>query len=168
MTPRERVELRVDGRDEEFPVEPRMLLCDALRDLAGKKRVHVGCEQGVCGACTVLVDGEPVRSCLVLAVEMRGRDVVTYEGLLGEERMGRVLAAVAAHGGLQCGYCTPGMAVNVWANLARGTLPDTEGAARDLLESHVCRCTGYQALVAAILDLARGNGPARSRPGVQE
>lgn len=165
MSTQKRVRLRVDGRDEELSVEPRMLLSDALRDLAGKKRVHMGCEQGVCGACTVLVDGEPVRSCLALAVEMRGRDVVTYEGLVGKERMDRVLAAVAAHGGLQCGYCTPGVAVAVCAALARGALLDTEAAARDLLESHVCRCTGYQALVAAILELARGSGPERPRPG---
>ena len=148
------VSLRVDGADITLSEEPRVLLSDALRNGCARHCVHVGCEQGVCGSCTVLVDGDPIRSCLALAVEMAAREVMTFEGLADDALMERVIAAIHTEGGLQCGYCTPRLAVAIYAEISRGTLPQDADRARHLLDAHLCRCTGYQGLVAAILSLA--------------
>jgi aerobic-type carbon monoxide dehydrogenase small subunit (CoxS/CutS family) len=163
---RQRVRLEVDGVEVSLEVEARMLLSDALREACRRRRVHVGCEQGVCGSCTVLVDGEPIRSCLALAVEMEGRAVVTLEGLASDALMQAVTAAILKHGGLQCGYCTPGMALAIHAAISRADLPKDAEGARELLEGHLCRCTGYAGLVQAILALSHKDDAMRAHSAV--
>lgn len=149
-----RLSLQVDGEAVTCAVEPRTLLSDFLREQSGRRRVHVGCEQGVCGACTVLVDGEPIRSCLALAIEMEGRTIVTLEGLASDDGMQAVLDAIVMHGGLQCGYCTPGVALAMYAAHVDRSLPSSAEQASELFEGHLCRCTGYVGMVEAAVYLA--------------
>jgi aerobic-type carbon monoxide dehydrogenase small subunit (CoxS/CutS family) len=140
-----KIRVRVDGEAVELELEPRVLLSDALRE-AGKPGVHVGCEQGVCGTCTVLLDGLPVRSCLLLAVQAHNRDVTTVHGLdAGVEQ-----EALRAARALQCGFCTPGIVVTLAGLRANGLLPRDVDSVRELASSHLCRCTGYRGLVEAI------------------
>ncbi|MCZ7562919.1 MAG: (2Fe-2S)-binding protein [Burkholderiales bacterium] len=140
----------MNGREYRIAVEPRRTLADALREDCGLTGTHLGCEHGVCGACTVLVDGAPVRACLMLAVQAHGRPIRTVEGLAGMDGALHPLQAAfhEAHG-LQCGFCTPGFLM-----LAVGVLerePDIGDAAlREILSSNLCRCTGYQNIVAAV------------------
>ncbi|MBS0327182.1 MAG: (2Fe-2S)-binding protein [Proteobacteria bacterium] len=140
-----------------------MLLSDFLRHVLGATGVHVGCEHGVCGACTVIVDGVAQRSCLALAVAADGRDVRTVHGLARDDVLSDLQQAFRRHHALQCGFCTPGILMSATDFLARNPAP-TEQAVREMLSGHLCRCTGYTGIVAAILDVA---ALRRERGGTQ-
>ena len=147
------ITLTVNGQAQELEVPARRLLCDLLRDdlaLTGTKR---GCETGTCGACSVLVDGRVVKSCLALAVQARGCSVTTVEGLARGEALHPLQQCFAEHGGLQCGYCTPGMLIAGCALLAENATP-TEAQVREGLDGNLCRCTGYTGIVESILAAA--------------
>jgi len=152
------VDVTVNGRRHERRVEPRINLADFLRHELGLTGTHVGCEHGVCGACTVLVDGISVRSCLMLGVQVNGREVRTIEGLAGEDGMlSPMQAALGGHHGLQCGYCTPGVLMvltELQAECAGRTV--TEAEVRHALSGNLCRCTGYQGMVDAALSVLNG------------
>ena len=143
------VGLRVNGRDRRAEIEPRLLLSDLLRHELGLTGTHVGCEQGACGACTVIVDGQAVRSCLMLAVQADGAEVETIESVAGPDGLHPVQQAMADHHGLQCGFCTPGIVMSLVA--ARRAGASTAGAIDDALGGHLCRCTGYVNIRAAIV-----------------
>jgi len=131
-----------------------MLLTDALRHLLGATGTHVGCEHGVCGACTIVIDGEPARACLTLAVQAEGCDIRTVEGLApSPERLSELQAAFRRHHALQCGFCTAGILMSLHAYLAMRHDP-SEQELREVLSGHICRCTGYTPIVAAALDAA--------------
>ena len=154
------VELVLNGERCAAEAPPRLLLSDFLRQRFGRRGVHVGCEHGVCGACTVRLDGAPARACLLFAVQVDGRRVDTVEGLAGPDGAHSPLqAAFRRHHALQCGYCTPGilMTMTEWLErlAAEGRTPDEEEV-RAVLSGHLCRCTGYQPIVAAVLDAATG------------
>jgi len=188
-----RIRLRVNGREHELAVEARRTLADMLRHDLGYTGTHLGCEHGICGACTVLVDGGPVRSCLVFGVQADGTEVSTVEGLSAGEELSDLQQAFSDHHALQCGFCTPGFLMLAEAYLAqRGSAgspaspdgpggpdapdgsggtgaPDgsgglTEAEARELIASNLCRCTGYQGIIEAVLATARSRqraaGPA--------
>src|SRR2546427_12338883 len=148
-----RIRLRVNGREHELAVEARRTLADMLRHDLGYTGTHLGCEHGVCGACTVLVDGKPVRACLMFAVQAQGQEVHTVEGLAEVTDAGDVLhplqQAFWEHHGLQCGFCTPGFLM-----LAAGVLeaePDiSDDELKHVLSSNLCRCTGYQNILKAV------------------
>jgi aerobic-type carbon monoxide dehydrogenase small subunit (CoxS/CutS family) len=147
--------LMVNGTVFDRAVEPRLLLSDFLRHELGLTGTHVGCEHGVCGACTVLLDGEPVRSCLIFAVQVDGQRVATVEGLAqvpGE--LAPLQAAFREAHGLQCGFCTPGILMSMTAFLREHPAP-TEGEIREALAGHLCRCTGYRHIVEAVQLAAR-------------
>jgi aerobic carbon-monoxide dehydrogenase small subunit len=149
------VRLDVNGATHAVQVPARRLLSDALRHDCGLTGTHVGCEHGVCGACTVLVDGRPVRSCLVLAVSAEGSEITTVEGLAGpDDTLSPVQQAFADCHGLQCGFCTPGFLTTVTAGLRDNPDP-TEAEAREMVAGNLCRCTGYQNIVKAVLEAAR-------------
>jgi carbon-monoxide dehydrogenase small subunit len=144
------VEIRVNGEPRPGRIEPRLTLADYVRERCGLTGTHLGCEHGVCGACTVLVDGEAVRSCLVFAVQADGRDVTTVEGLAAPDGgLSTVQNAFRDHHGLQCGFCTPGFVVSVTAFLRDNPHP-TDEEIRDTLSGNLCRCTGYQGIIAAV------------------
>jgi len=148
------IELTVNGASYRRTVEGRMLLSDFLRHdllLAG---THVGCEHGVCGACTVLLDGAPVRSCLMLAVQANGHELATVEGLATDDELHPVQKAMHEHHGLQCGYCTPGILMTMTAFLKENAAP-SEDDVREALSGNLCRCTGYQNIVDAMLHAAK-------------
>ncbi len=147
------VHLRVNGEDVWERVEARKTLVDFLRDDLGLTGSHVGCEQGVCGACTVLLDGAVVRGCLVLAVQCDGAQVDTIEGISDSGAIADLQAAFEWRNALQCGFCTPGMLISAQALLARGGIPSRDRI-RDHLSGNYCRCTGYQAIVDAIESVA--------------
>jgi aerobic-type carbon monoxide dehydrogenase small subunit (CoxS/CutS family) len=149
-----RTTLSVNGRTYHVEVEPRWLLSDVLRHQLGLTGTHVGCEQGVCGSCTVLVDGQPQRSCLMFAVQAEGHEITTIEGLTPEDGLSPLQAAFERHHALQCGFCTPGMIVSAEALLRVNPDPD-EATIREALSGNVCRCTGYQFIVDAVQDAAR-------------
>ena len=151
---RHEVALSVNGLSYHRSVEARMLLSDFLRHELLLAGTHVGCEHGVCGACTVLVDGAPVRSCLMLAVQANGRELMTVEGLAtvsGE--LHPIQQAMHEHHGLQCGYCTPGILMTMTAFLKENAAP-SEDEVREALSGNLCRCTGYQNIVDAVLKAA--------------
>jgi carbon-monoxide dehydrogenase small subunit len=141
--------MRVNGEDVRERVEARKTLVDFLREDLGLTGSHIGCEQGVCGACTVLVDGEVVRGCLVLAVQCDGAEVQTIEGISDSGVIADLQDAFTRRNALQCGFCTPGMLIGAHELLSRGGVPS-----RDMIREHIsgnyCRCTGYQAIVDAI------------------
>ena len=144
------VTMTVNGAPRRATVEPRKTLADVLREDLGLTGTHLGCEHGVCGACTVLVDGDAVRSCLMFGVQAEGADVVTVEGLAPRDgQLSDVQQAMHVCHGLQCGFCTPGFVVTITALLARNADPD-EAAIRDGLSGNLCRCTGYQGIVKAV------------------
>ena len=149
MTEKIEIALLINGVRRIVRVEPRRTLVDAIRDDCGQTGTHIGCEHGVCGACTVLIDGEPVRSCLMFAVQAGGREIRTVEGLADGDKLHPLQRAFMEHHGLQCGFCTPGFLM-----LAVGVLerePDIGDA--DLIEalsSNLCRCTGYQNIIKAV------------------
>jgi aerobic-type carbon monoxide dehydrogenase small subunit (CoxS/CutS family) len=146
--PTQPVSLVVNGQRHEIEVEPRMLLSDVLRHELGLTGTHVGCEQGVCGACTVIVDGKAVRSCLMLAVQADGGDIETVEGVAGDGEMHPVQQAMHEAHGLQCGFCTAGIVMSLVAADRAGV---TAADARDeVLGGHLCRCTGYVNIRAAV------------------
>jgi aerobic carbon-monoxide dehydrogenase small subunit len=142
------VSFTVNGRHERIDVEPRRTLADALRDDLGLTGTHLGCEQGVCGACTVLLDGEPVRSCLMLAVQADGFSLTTVEGLAGD-RLHPLQQAFADCHGLQCGFCTPGFLISALHLLTENPDPSREEI-RAGLSGNICRCTGYAGIVDAV------------------
>ena len=149
-----RIEVRINGTAYSGEVEPRTLLSDFIRHQAGLTGTHVGCEHGVCGACTVQLDGEPVRSCLMLAVQANGRSVATVEGLAGpDDELTPLQQAFNEHHALQCGFCTAGFLMSAEALLRRNPQP-TEREVREELAGNLCRCTGYEGIVAAVLSLA--------------
>jgi carbon-monoxide dehydrogenase small subunit len=143
------IRLDVNGRLREGTVEPRTSLADFLRDGLDLTGTHVGCEHGVCGACTVLLDGEPVRSCLLLAVQMDGARLTTVEGLADGERLDTLQQAFWDHHGLQCGFCTPGILLTAKALLEENPHP-TDEQIREAIAGNLCRCTGYHFIVEAV------------------
>jgi aerobic-type carbon monoxide dehydrogenase small subunit (CoxS/CutS family) len=146
--------LTVNGTERHARVMPRVLLADLLREEFGLTGTHLGCEHGACGACTVLVDGEPVRSCLLFAVQADGCRVDTVEGLAGSDgTLDPLQEAFRARHALQCGFCTPGMLMTLAAYLREHPSP-TESDIREILSGNLCRCTGYQNIVQAGLDAA--------------
>jgi 2-furoyl-CoA dehydrogenase 2Fe-2S iron sulfur subunit len=149
---RRRIELSVNGRPRSGYAEPRLLLCDFLRHELQAFGVHVGCEHGVCGACTVLVAGRAVRSCSQYAVQAEGAEITTVEGLTEGGALNPLQRAFMRHHALQCGFCTPGILMSATQFLAKNPHP-TEAEVRDMLSGHICRCTGYAAIIAAILDV---------------
>jgi aerobic carbon-monoxide dehydrogenase small subunit len=151
----------VNGQKYAASVEPRLLLSDFIRDTIGLTGTHVGCEHGVCGACTVLVNGDSVRSCLTLAVRADGADIVTVEGLGTPDRLNEIQNQFREKHGLQCGFCTPGMLMTAMDLLKKYPL-SSDAEIREGLSGNLCRCTGYQNIVAAIraaADLRNGNIP---------
>ena len=143
------VRFEVNGNSVSVDVEPRMTLADCLRHVLRLTGTHVGCEHGVCGACTVLVDGAPVRSCLMFAVQAAGKAIRTVEGLASGEELSVLQRAFMEHHGLQCGFCTPGFLMLVTGVLERE--PDIgDDHLIDVLASNLCRCTGYQNIVKAV------------------
>lgn len=151
------VTLRVNGVERPVVIEPRRMLSDVLRDNLGLTGLHLGCEQGVCGACTVLIDGEPAVSCLCLAVEAQGRDVQTVEHLVRSPAMQKVTKAFLEHGAFQCGFCTPGFLMMAHDILNKGLGRDRE-AVRAHLAGNICRCTGYEPIIDAIMAAAAEEG----------
>ena len=155
------VDVTVNGRRHRERVEPRVLLSDFLRHRVGLTGTHVGCEHGVCGACTVRLDGLAVRSCLVFAVQADGCEIETVEGLAGTGELTDLQRAFRAHHALQCGFCTPGVLIAAEDLLARSEHIDREDVER-LLAGQVCRCTGYEPIIAAILETAAERRGARA------
>ena len=150
MTARE-ITLEVNGEPRTGRAEPRVTLADFLRDQLGLTGTHLGCEHGVCGACTVLVDGRSVRSCLAFAVQMPGHSITTVEGLSAPgEPLHPVQEAFSEKHGLQCGFCTPGFVMSAVELLAENRRP-SEAEIREQLSGNICRCTGYQNIVSAVL-----------------
>ena len=151
---RHRVRLILNGRAVEGWAEPRLLLTDFIRHVLGATGTHVGCEHGVCGACTIQVSGKAMRACLMLAVQADGLDIRTVEGLAeADGRLSILQDAFRRHHALQCGFCTAGILMSLDDYLARHPDP-TEQVLRDMLSGHLCRCTGYAPIVAAALDAA--------------
>lgn len=148
------IEMTVNGERHELAIEPRTTLADCLRAELGMTGTHLGCEHGVCGACTVLVDGQSVRSCLMLAVQADGSRVQTVEGLSREgEPLSTLQQAFQDNHGLQCGFCTPGILMTLVEFLEENPNP-SEAEVREAISGNLCRCTGYQGIVAAALDAA--------------
>lgn len=154
MNTKTAITLNINDRDCAIAVEPRRTLADAIREDCGQTGTHIGCEHGICGACTVIVDGEPVRSCLMFAVQADGRKIRTVEGLANGEKLHAMQQSFMDHHGLQCGFCTPGFLM-----LAVGVLerePDiSDEALLDVLSSNLCRCTGYQNIIKAVQAAAK-------------
>jgi len=154
MSSRRAIEITVNDKRYEGLVEPRMSLADFLRDELGLTGTHLGCEQGICGSCTVLFNGETVRSCLLLAVQANGAAILTIEGLAAKARAGESLHAVQQGFletvGFQCGFCTPGFLMTAYELLNENSSP-SEDEIRERLSGNLCRCTGYQNIVAAVL-----------------
>lgn len=149
MSQKADIVLNVNGRDHKVSVEARKTLVDAIREDCGQTGTHIGCEHGICGACTVIVDGEPVRSCLMFAVQADGKRVRTVEGLANGDKLHPMQSAFMEHHALQCGFCTPGFLM-----LAVGVLerePNiSDDDLLDVLSSNLCRCTGYQNIIKAV------------------
>ena len=156
------IKLTVNGDAVERSVETRVSLADFLRNELRLTGTHLGCEHGVCGACTVLVDGKTVRACLMLAVQADGAAVRTVEGLGTPENLNPLQRAMMEHHGLQCGFCTPGilMTVTEFLEKRRETSPPTRAEVRDVLSGNICRCTGYQTIVDAVMAVCNQGGPA--------
>ena len=148
------IALSVNGKSYERTVEARITLADFLRDALGLTGTHLGCEHGVCGACTVLVDGHTARACLMFAVQANGREVTTVEGLAADGMLNPLQQAFQDNHGLQCGFCTPGMLMTL-TEFLRDHGDPSEADVREALTGNLCRCTGYAGIVAAALDAAR-------------
>ena len=163
---RARIRLTLNGRALSAEAEPRMLLSDFLRHSLGATGTHVGCEHGVCGCCTVLIDGAAVRSCLTLAVQADGREVRTVESLAAADgTLNPLQQAFQNHHALQCGFCTPGILMSFTDYLKRNPQP-SEADIREVLSGHLCRCTGYAGIVSALLEAAghQQSSEPRSKP----
>lgn len=152
---------RVNGREVKVQAEPRTSLADCLRRDLKLTGTHLGCEHGVCGACTIILNGAAVRSCLMLAVQADGSDIITVEGLADGDTLGPLQASFRKHHALQCGFCTPGILTTAHALLSEEPYADADRI-RSVLSGNICRCTGYISIIEAVLD-AR---PAYRRPGV--
>jgi len=169
MATRRTIHLTVNGRAYEAEVEPRTTLVDLLRGELALGGTHVGCEHGVCGACTVLWNGKAVRSCIMLAVQADGAELMTVEGLARDGQLHPIQQAFMEEHGLQCGFCTPGFLMSVYELLGRTPNP-SDDEIKETLGGHICRCTGYQPIVKAVQSAARklqaapaprgGSGPA--------
>jgi aerobic-type carbon monoxide dehydrogenase small subunit (CoxS/CutS family) len=162
------VTLTVNGKRYEKEVEVRVTLADFIRHYLGLTGTHLGCEHGVCGACTVLLDGEAVRSCLMLAVQAEGHSVTTIEGLSNDDELTPLQQSFRRHHALQCGFCTPGMITTAHALLTEE--PDCDAdRVREVLSGNICRCTGYISIVEAVLDARSAyrkcEGNTESKPG---
>jgi carbon-monoxide dehydrogenase small subunit len=154
------ITLRVNEEDHEVTIDSRRLLVEALRDHLGLTGTKRGCESGACGCCTVLLDGQNIKSCLMLALQARGRSITTIEGLQGEDgKLHPIQEAFVNYGALQCGYCTPGFIMTVKALLDENPRP-TEEETREALIGNLCRCTGYVQIVEAIAAAAEGRHAA--------
>jgi 2-furoyl-CoA dehydrogenase 2Fe-2S iron sulfur subunit len=166
---RHRVAFTLNGRPVSLEAEPRLLATDALRHGLGATGTHVGCEHGVCGACTIQIDGQPARACLTLAVQLEGRDVATVEGLAPErDRLSVMQAAFRRHHALQCGFCTAGILVSLDAYLRQEPAP-SEQDLREVVGGHLCRCTGYTPIIRAALEAAASlRGEPASQPPDRE
>ncbi len=143
------IKVTVNGQTHEHQVEPRLLLVQYLREVLGLTGTHVGCDTSSCGACTVVLDGQAVKACTLLAVQADGRQLTTIEGLASDGQLHPLQEGFNAEHGLQCGFCTPGMIMAAWQLLERNPHP-TEAQIRHALEGNYCRCTGYQNIVKAI------------------
>jgi len=155
------ITLTVNGRTYPLRLEPRRTLLDAIREDCGLTGTHMGCEHGACGACSVLLDGDPVRACLIFALQAQRSTIRTVEGLADGETLHPLQRAFTAHHGLQCGFCTPGFLMLVTGALERE--PDiSDEALLDVLASNLCRCTGYHGIVAAVLAAVAELRQARS------
>ena len=148
------ITLNVNGRTYELLLESRKTLADVLRQDLGLTGTHLGCEHGICGACTVLLDGAPVRSCLIFGVQADGHEVRTVESLADGGQLNDLQQAFSRHHGLQCGFCTPGFLMLAEAYLATKPQPDREEV-REVISANLCRCTGYQGIVDAVCEVAR-------------
>ena len=162
MSQTSEISVKVNGRAERRSVPVRMTLADFLRHELGLTGTHLGCEHGVCGACTVLIDGHSARSCLTLAVQADGCEITTVEALAVDGKLNRLQEAFIEHHGLQCGFCTPGILMSLTELLSDCPTP-TETEVRETLTGHLCRCTGYAGAVKAALAAAEG---AREPQGV--
>ena len=151
MTDLATVQLKVNGKAFEASVEPRTTLADCLRHDLKLTGTHIGCEHGVCGACTVIVDGAPVRSCLMFAVQADGADITTVEGLAHGDALSPLQAAFRRHHALQCGFCTPGILTTMHVLLSEEPDADADRI-REVLSGNICRCTGYIQIIEAVLD----------------
>ena len=154
------ITLNINGRDYNVRVEPRRTLVDVIRDDCGQTGTHIGCEHGICGACTVILDNEAVRACLMFAVQAHGKRIRTVEGLADGDKLHPLQAAFIAHHGLQCGFCTPGFLM--LATNALETNPNiTDEEILEVLSSNLCRCTGYQNIIKAVRSAAAEMRAAR-------
>jgi carbon-monoxide dehydrogenase small subunit len=161
MSDKRDITLTVNGRSYSMRVEPRRTLVDAIREDCGQTGTHIGCEHGVCGACTVLVDGAPVRACLMFAVQAANKEIRTVEGLGSVDNLNPLQRAFMEHHALQCGFCTPGFLMLVTGVLERE--PDIgDDELLDVLASNLCRCTGYQNIIKAVRAVAHDMRQARS------
>jgi len=147
------ISLTVNGQQRDASAEPRKTLADFLREDLALTGTHLGCEHGVCGACTVLLDGEPVRSCLMLAVQARGASIVTIEGLADGDDLNPLQSALRDSHAFQCGFCTPGFVMQITALLRENPSP-TETEVRETLSGNLCRCTGYETIINGVLSAA--------------
>ena len=160
MIDRQLVTITVNGREHELLLESRKTLADTLRDDLGLTGTHLGCEHGICGACTVLLDGEPIRACLVFGVQADGAEVRTVESLASDGELNDLQQAFSRHHGLQCGFCTPGFLMLAEAYLATEPDADTEEV-REVVSANLCRCTGYQGIVDAVVEVAGARKESR-------
>jgi len=161
MSNKRDITLIINGRSYAVHVEPRRTLVDAIREECGQTGTHIGCEHGVCGACTVLLDGAPVRSCLMFAVQAADKEIRTVEGLGSADNLNPLQRAFMEHHALQCGFCTPGFLMLVTGVLERE--PDiSDDELVDVLASNLCRCTGYQNIIKAVRTVAHDMRQARS------
>ena len=165
MTEKLDITLNINGRDHAIRVEPRKTLVDAIRDDCGQTGTHIGCEHGICGACTVILDDEAVRACLMFAVQAQGRKIRTVEGLANGDKLHPLQESFIKHHGLQCGFCTPGFLMLAVNALERD--PDIgDEDMLDILASNLCRCTGYQNIIKAVRAAAiTMRDKARATPG---
>ena len=148
------VKVTVNGQVYERQVEPRLLLSDFIRHDLGLMGTHVGCEHGMCGACTIIFDGEPVRSCLMFAVQANGHDIKTVESLGTPEKMHPLQEAFHEKHGLQCGFCTPGVLMTVVPFLEQNPHP-TEDEIREAIDGNICRCTGYEKIIESVQEASK-------------
>ncbi|KMK64544.1 (2Fe-2S)-binding protein [Puniceibacterium sp. IMCC21224] len=153
--------ITVNDTDFSVAAEPRDSLADVLRTNLGLTGTHLGCEHGVCGSCTVLINGQPARSCLTLAVQCIDHEVRTVEGLAVDGTLSTLQAAFQRHHALQCGFCTPGVLMSL-EHLLANSAKISEADVRDSLSGHICRCTGYASIVAAAMDVAQAMGKVKS------
>lgn len=154
MSEKTAITLNINGRDHSIKTEPRRTLVDAIREDCGQTGTHIGCEHGICGACTVIVNGEPVRSCLMFAVQADGARIRTVEGLAQGDKLHPMQQAFMDHHGLQCGFCTPGFLMLAVSVLEREHNIDDDDLV-DVLSSNLCRCTGYQNIIKAVRAAAK-------------